>query len=112
MGLQTTLTETLCTDPSDLQSERIPSRQKSFAAKIHAKIEELCASAMRAIHFSPLPCSDLGQGVAISTVRHRGMGTGISEASKRVPIFSFELFATQGGKQVSFHFRQRNWVQA
>ena len=46
------------------------------------------------------------------TVRLRGMETGISEASKRVPIFSFELFATQGGKQVSFHFRQRNWVQA
>ena len=43
-----------------------------------------------------------------STVRHRGMGTGISEASKRVPIFPF---ATQGGKQVSSHFRQRNWVQ-
>ena len=39
------------------------------------------------------------------TVRHRGMGTGISEASKRVPIFSF---ATQGGKQVSSHFRQGN----
>ena len=43
------------------------------------------------------------------TVRHRGMGTGISEASKRVSIFSF---ATQGGKQVSSYFRQRNWVQA
>ena len=43
------------------------------------------------------------------TVLHRGMGTGISEASTRVPIFSF---ATQGGKQVSFYFRQRNWVQA
>jgi len=40
------------------------------------------------------------------TVRHRGMETGISEASKRVSIFSF---ATQGGKQVSFYFRQRNW---
>ena len=39
------------------------------------------------------------------TVRHRGMGTGISEASKRVPNFSF---ATQGGKQVSSHFRQGN----
>ena len=39
------------------------------------------------------------------TVRLRGMGTGISEASKRVPIFSF---ATQGGKQVSSHFRQGN----
>ena len=39
------------------------------------------------------------------TARHRGMGTGISEASKRVPIFSF---ATQGGKQVSSHFRQGN----
>jgi len=35
------------------------------------------------------------------TVRHRGMETGISEASKRVSIFSF---ATQGGKQVSFYF--------
>ena len=30
------------------------------------------------------------------------MGTVISEASKRVPIFSF---ATQGGKQVSSYFR-------
>ena len=38
-----------------------------------------------------------------STVRHRGMGTGISEASKRVPIFSF---ATQGGKQESSFCRQ------
>ena len=35
------------------------------------------------------------------TVRHRGMGTCISDASKRVPIFSF---ATQGGKQVSSYF--------
>ena len=35
------------------------------------------------------------------TVRLRGMGTCISEASKRVPIFSF---ATQGGKQVSSYF--------
>ena len=42
------------------------------------------------------------------TVRLRGMGTGTSEASKRVPISSF---ATQGGKQVSSHFRQGNWVQ-
>ena len=38
-----------------------------------------------------------------------GIGTGISEASKRVPIFPF---ATQGGKQASSYFRQRNWVQA
>ena len=45
----------------------------------------------------------------VTTVRLRGMGTGISEASKRVPIFSF---ATQGGKQVSSHFRHGNWVQA
>ena len=44
-----------------------------------------------------------------ATVRLRGMETGISEASKRVSIFSF---ATQGGKQVSFYFRQGNWVQA
>jgi hypothetical protein len=43
------------------------------------------------------------------TVLYRGMGTGISEASKRVPIFSF---ATQGGKQVSSHFGQGNWGQA
>jgi hypothetical protein len=42
-------------------------------------------------------------------VRHGGIGTGISEASKRVPIFSF---ATHGGKQASSYFRQRNWVQA
>ena len=43
------------------------------------------------------------------TVRNRRIETGISEASKRVSIFSF---ATQGGKQVSFYFRQGNWVQA
>ena len=35
------------------------------------------------------------------TVGNREMGTGIFEASKRVPIFSF---ATQGGKQVSSYF--------
>ena len=45
----------------------------------------------------------------ILTVRNRGIGTGISEASKRVPIFPL---ATQGGKQASSYFRQRNWVQA
>jgi len=43
------------------------------------------------------------------TARLRGIRTGISEASKRVPIFSF---ATQGGKQPSSYFRQRNWVRA
>ena len=43
------------------------------------------------------------------TVPHPGIGTGISEASKRVPIFPFD---TQGGKQASSYFRQRNWVQA
>ena len=43
------------------------------------------------------------------TVRRREMKTGISEASEKVSIFSF---ATQGGKQVSFYFRQGNWVQA
>jgi len=43
------------------------------------------------------------------TVCHGGMETGISEASKRVSIFSF---ATLGGKQVSFHFREWNRVQA
>ena len=41
--------------------------------------------------------------ILTTTVRHRGMGTGISEASKRVPIFSF---ATQGGKQASSYFQQ------
>ena len=46
---------------------------------------------------------------ALITVRLRGIGTDISEASKRVPIFSF---ATQGSKQASSYFRQRNWVQA
>ena len=41
----------------------------------------------------------------VGTVLHRGMKTGISEASKRVSIFSFP---TQGGKQASFYFRQGN----
>ena len=44
-----------------------------------------------------------------NTVRFREIGTGISEARKRVPIFPFD---TQGGKQASSYFRQRNWVQA
>ena len=43
------------------------------------------------------------------TVRLREIETGISESSKRVSIFSF---VTRGGKQVSFYFRQGNWVQA
>ena len=43
------------------------------------------------------------------TVCNREIGTGISEASKRVSIFPFD---TQGGKQASSYFRQRNWVQA
>ena len=45
----------------------------------------------------------------VYTARLREIGTGISEASKRVPIFPFD---TQGGKQASSYFRQRNWVQA
>ena len=56
-----------------------------------------------------LPCFERSLLDSVCTVLHRGMETGISEASKRVSIFSF---ATQGGKQVSFYFRQRNWVQA
>jgi len=45
-----------------------------------------------------------------TTVRFREiLGTGISEAKKRVHIFPF---STQGGKQASSCFRQRNWVQA
>ena len=47
--------------------------------------------------------SPIGLISMINTVRVRGIGTGISEASKRVPIFSF---ATQGGKQVSSYFQQ------
>ena len=43
------------------------------------------------------------------TVLNREIETGISEASKRVPIF---LYDVKGGKQVSSYFRQRNWVQA
>ena len=39
------------------------------------------------------------------TVAHPGIATGISEASKRVPIFSF---ANQGGKQASSYSRERN----
>ena len=45
----------------------------------------------------------------LHTVRHREMGTGISEPSKGVLIF---LFATQRSKQGSSYFRQRSWVQA
>ena len=47
--------------------------------------------------------------VRYSTGARPEIGTGISEASKRVPIFPF---ATQGGKQASPYFRQRNWAQA
>ena len=57
-------------------------------------------------------CGDIGRRRTVEcrdTVRRRRIETGISEASKRVSIFSF---ATQGGKQVSFYFRQGNWVQA
>jgi len=59
-------------------------------------------------------CVRVRGGVGEEKARARTEGemkTGISEASKRVSIFSF---ATQGGKQVSFrvYFRQGNWVQA
>ena len=47
--------------------------------------------------------------VHVRTVHFREIGTGIFEASKRVPIFPF---ATQGGKEANSYFRQRNWVQA
>ena len=69
----------------------------------------LAASAAFSSASSALDKGRWGRPPRCHTVRFRGMGTGISEASKRVPIFSF---ATQGGKQVSSHFRQRNWVQA
>ena len=49
-----------------------------------------------------------GSWEEVQSPRLGGIGTGISEASKRVPISSF---ATQAGKQVSSYFRQRNWVQ-
>jgi hypothetical protein len=41
--------------------------------------------------------------VPSNTVRHREIGTGISEASKKVPIF---LHDVRGGKQVSSYFGQ------
>ena len=63
------------------------------------------STTLRTAHFSNAPEKQW----LIVTVRLREMKTGISEASKRVSIFSF---ATQGGKQVSFSFQQRNWVQA
>jgi hypothetical protein len=44
----------------------------------------------------------MSQEMAVySTVRLRGIGTGISEVSKRVPIFLHDI---RGGKQVSFCF--------
>ena len=49
------------------------------------------------------------------TVRHGEIGTGISEASKRIPIFFHDV---RGGKQVSSYFGQElrqaqgNWDQA
>ena len=43
--------------------------------------------------------------ITLHTVRLRGIGTGISEASRRVPILPF---ATQRGKQESSYFRQGN----
>ena len=54
----------------------------------------------------------LGVLSSYDTARHRGIGTGISEASKRVPIF---LHDVRGGKQVSSYFgqelkqTQENW---
>ena len=50
-----------------------------------------------------------GSNIIDTTVAHPGIGTGLFDASKRVPTVSF---ATQGGKQASSYFRQRNWVQA
>ena len=41
-----------------------------------------------------------------NTVGNREIGTGISEASKKVPIF---LHNVRGDKQASSYFRQRNW---
>ena len=52
---------------------------------------------------------------SLTTVQVRGIGTGISEASKRVPIF---LHDVRRGKQVSSYFGQElrqtkeNWDQA
>ena len=72
--------------------------------------ERLVKLAMLLPHVRVLGGGQEGRvGECVDTVRLREMKTGISEASKRVSIFSF---ATQGGKQVSFYFRQRNWVQA
>ena len=54
--------------------------------------------------------SRAGTHMYMHTVDSREIGTGISKASKRVPIYS--PFATQASKQASSYFRQRNWVQA
>jgi hypothetical protein len=62
-------------------------------------------TATSSLALSTLVASCRVQLKGASTVRFGGIGTGISEASKRVPIFSF---ATQGGKQVSSYFRQGN----
>jgi len=58
--------------------------------------------------FRVLPLESQAQGRK-DTVAHAGIRAGLCEASGRVPMFSF---ATQGGKQPSSYFRQRNWVQA
>jgi len=84
------------------------------ALAVHACVARACASHARvactlitpavralAVRARAVCTFVLGVVPAFPTVRHRGMETGISEASKRVSIFSF---ATQGGKQVSFYF--------
>ena len=42
-------------------------RQRIFGANYEKHHPQSLIPMLRAIHFSPLPCSDLGQGVAIST---------------------------------------------
>jgi hypothetical protein len=72
---------------------RIKYRCKDCAAK--------AASAL--LTFDMMSRADATMVGCKHTVRLRGIGTGISEASKRVPIFSF---VTQGGKQVSSYVGQ------
>ena len=60
----------------------------------------------QAMSLSILCCTSMTDFVLSVCACGLEVTVGISEASKRVPTFSF---ATHGGKQVSSHFRQGNW---
>ena len=76
-------------------------RERWFVLKFHKTIqtgEGGVPSLLSRLLFAPY-C------VYTARLHVREIGTGISEASKRVPIFSF---ATQRGKEESSYFRQGN----